>query len=56
MFLVKVISITVLAAAAAISSFDVAPKNKLRLKDLDAPPEDWAAHSDVWKLIMSTKI
>ena len=40
----------VLAILSAIA--DLLPNSPFRLKDLNAPKEDWASHSDVFNLLL----
>lgn len=52
----QTLGIVLIATAATVSIVDCLPGNSMRLKDLDTPKDQLASHSDVFKLLMSTKI
>ncbi len=52
----QTVGLVLIATAATISIVDCIPGSPMRLKDLDTPKEELASHTDVFKLLMSTKL
>jgi hypothetical protein len=52
----QTIGLVLIATAATISIVDCIPGNSMRLKDLETPKEELASHSDIFKLLMGTKV